>query len=81
MGAIAQRTERIVFGRWSRRWPGVAKVARKRSTLARWERSTAGSPSFDAATMRGYEEAGVTWWLAQAEDVRGVRELIAAGPP
>jgi hypothetical protein len=34
-------------------------------------------PSFDAGTMLGYEEAGATWWLAQAEDVAGVRMLIA----
>ena len=38
-------------------------------------------PGFDAGTMRGYEEAGATWWLAQADDVAGVRKLIATGHP
>ncbi len=38
-------------------------------------------PGFDPGTMRGYEEAGATWWLAQADDVTGVRKLIASGPP
>ncbi len=38
-------------------------------------------PGFDTATMRGYEEAGATWWLAQADDVAGVRKLIGTGPP
>jgi alkanesulfonate monooxygenase SsuD/methylene tetrahydromethanopterin reductase-like flavin-dependent oxidoreductase (luciferase family) len=38
-------------------------------------------PRFDAGTMRGYEEAGATWWLAQADDVAAVRALIARGHP
>jgi hypothetical protein len=38
-------------------------------------------PPPDQDDRGGYEEAGATWWLAQADDVAGVRKLIATGPP
>ncbi len=38
-------------------------------------------PACSPAMMREYRDAGVTWWVSQADEVSELRRLIANGPP
>lgn len=38
-------------------------------------------PSCGPALMREYDDAGLTWWVSQSEDVAELRRIIGNGPP
>jgi hypothetical protein len=37
-------------------------------------------PALTPDVMSEFEDAGVTWWLAQSDEPEGIRRVIAAGP-